>query len=99
MLWHIWHKMLKQKDRGLLWGVSKHMPAIGKSSPGELTMDFDPFLSDSAATHLLWFHYNPQWLLLHTRLQGREIITLPSHHTAQLLSVWISALTISKEVL
>ena len=89
----------KTKRQGFVVGSVKTHASHWQSSPGELTMDFDPFLSDSAATHLLWFHYNPQWLLLHTRLQGREIITLPSHHTAQLLSVWISALTISKEVL
>lgn len=75
----------KTKRQGfVVGGVSKHMPAIGKSSPGELTIVCDPFLTDSAATHLLWFRYNPQRLLFHTRLQGREIITLPSRHTAPL---------------
>lgn len=49
MLWHIWHKMLKQKDRGLWDFVSKHTPAIGKSSRGELTINCHPVLIDSAA--------------------------------------------------
>lgn len=83
MLWHIWHKMLKQKDRGLWNLVSKHTPAIGKSSHGELTINCHPVLIDSAAppTH-------------QAAGQRSNHITLPPTAT---LSLRISALTISKQ--
>ena len=42
------------KDRALWVFVSKHMPALGESSPGELTIDCNRFLIDSAAVHLFW---------------------------------------------
>lgn len=43
----------KTKRQGSVGFVSKHTPALGESSPGELTMDHDCFQIDSAAVHLL----------------------------------------------
>lgn len=43
----------KTKRQGSVGFVSKHTPALGESSPGELTMDRDCFQIDSAAVHLL----------------------------------------------
>lgn len=43
----------KTKRQGFAGFVSKHTPALGESSPGELTIDCDGFLIASAAAHLL----------------------------------------------
>ena len=98
ILWHIWHKMLKQRQ-GFVGFVSKHMPALGESISGELTIDCNRFLIDSAAIHLFWLSTAiPSCSSPRPAARQRNHYNLHSHHTAPSPSVWIFAYWLEKGI-
>lgn len=87
MLWHIWHKMLKQERQGF---VGMHQNRCQQLANAVL-LDLPSIMITSWLIQLLPICFGLllwSWTL-HARLRSREITTLLSHHTA-LLSVWIS---------
>lgn len=79
MLWHIWHKILKQKDRGLCGLCRKTHQQWFQRTHHRWRSLSDWF---GGYTSALASCYNSQLLLLRSRLRGREITTLHCHHNS-----------------